>query len=214
MKHVINRLKKRLRIISFTDSVYDIFCDIRYGVETSKTDLLLDNQQLHFDYMPTSYHIINKLFKKYKFQPQDHLVDFGCGKARVILAAANYSCPTITGIEINPKMIKVAERNVDKFLTKKKNKSSISLKMEDAAKVEISRDMNKFFFFNPFHLKIFIYIINKITKSVQKNPREVILFFLWPKDSTEDLMESYKEYKLVEKFENGKYKYCVYKSII
>ncbi|MFC8575561.1 class I SAM-dependent methyltransferase, partial [Heyndrickxia sporothermodurans] len=210
MKQVFYKLKRRLRIISFTDSIYDFCCDVLYGIETRKTDLLLDNRQVHFDYMPTSYLIIKRLFKKYKFQPQDHLVDFGCGKGRVVLVAAKYSCPIITGVEINPSMFKVAEKNVRNSFKRKNINAAIYLKMEDASKMKISNDMNKFFFFNPFHLKIFISTINQITKSVQEHPRKILLFFLWPQESTLKFMENLEEYIEVETYDDGKYKYSVY----
>lgn len=210
MKKVLHKIKRRLRIISFTDAIYDFCYDVRLGVETRKTDRLLDNQQLHFNYMPTSYLIINRLFKKYKFQPEDHLVDFGCGKGRVVLLAANHSCPIVTGVEINPNMIRIAEKNVEILLSKKNKNTTILLKSEDASKMKISSDMNKFFFFNPFHLKIFIYTINQISKSVQEHPRKILLFFLWPQESTINFMETLEDYKTVESYDDGKYKYFVY----
>ncbi|MNW49003.1 Histone methylation protein DOT1 [compost metagenome] len=214
MNQVFHKLKRRLRIISFTDSIYDFFCDLHYRVETRKTDLLLENNQFHFDYMPSSYFIIKKIFRKYRFQQHDHLVDFGCGKGRVLLTAAYYSCPVITGVEINPTMMEIAEKNVKRSLSKRKVTSTIHLKKEDVSKMKISNDMNKFFFFNPFHLKIFISTLNKISKSAEEHPRKILLFFLWPQDSTTKLMESLDQYRLIETYDNGKYKYAVYEFVI
>lgn len=61
-------------------------------------------------YQPTSYMVLNRIFKNVSFTPNDHFVDIGCGEGRVLawLKAKNFP-GRITGIELDTYVASVAK---------------------------------------------------------------------------------------------------------
>jgi hypothetical protein len=49
------------------------------------------------------------------------LVDIGAGKGRVVMMASEYSFRAVVGVELNPGLVKIARRNVRKFVRKSWN---------------------------------------------------------------------------------------------
>ena len=50
---------------------------------------------------------------------------------------------------------------------------------------------NKFYFFNPFSLQLFIKVLNNILISVEKFPREIDLIFYYPSEEYINYLETY-----------------------
>ena len=50
---------------------------------------------------------------------------------------------------------------------------------------------NKFYFFNPFSLQLFIKVLNNILISVEEFPREIDLIFYYPSEEYIDYLENY-----------------------
>jgi len=119
-------------------------------------------------YVPASYFFLEQIFTIFPFEEHDNLVDFGCGKGRVLFMAANKLCKHVTGYEINEKTYNLLEKNVANYRNKFGEETSFNLYKEDAQYVKISEAANKFFFFNPFHLKIYIKVINLLIASLKK----------------------------------------------
>lgn len=119
---------------------------------------------INFEYAPTSYSFLEYFFKKYPFSNNDYLIDFGCGKGRVIIMAAEHHCPTFTGIEIDPIRYNDLAENIRNFKFSTNNKSVFNTLNSDAKIMVIKDTVNNFFFFIPFHSKIYINIITSIFK--------------------------------------------------
>ena len=178
--------------------IIDYIYDLKYGVKTGKYMILKENRSIHNNYEPTVYLELRKLFSKYPFKSNDHIIDYGCGKGRVLVAAALKMCPQITGIEINKEMYDIALDNIIKFKQKKKTTSEISVINMDAKDFKSLDEINKFFFFNPFHLKVFLKIFTLICSSIKKYPRNVTLFFYMPVKSWVQQVESSGVFKFVD----------------
>jgi len=179
-------------------SVTDYFMDIKYGVKTSKYKILEENRTIHGNYEPTLYLELNRLFSKYPFSSNDHIIDYGCGKGRVLFVAAYNRCRNITGIEINKEMYIAALENLDRFKSKNRTNSIINIYNMDAKDYNSLDEINKFFFFNPFHLKVFLKVFNLIHSSIEKHPREVTLFFYMPVMSWIQEIEKSNIFRLVD----------------
>lgn len=59
-------------------------------------------------------------------------------------------------------------------------KAPIQLEYALAEQYKVAEKDNRFYFFNPFFLKIFKQVIRNIKKSLQKVPREVELIIYYP----------------------------------
>lgn len=175
--------------------LYDTFLNI--DTLSKETDNIV-NRKIFTKYQPTHYSFLEFLFKKYPFSPYDCLVDFGAGKGRPIIMAAYYSCKHIIGYEYDESRTQVIENNIINFKRKFKIEFNVEIFNMDASNAIITPEMNKFFFFNPFHLKIYIRILNKILLSIQTSFRSVYIFLYGPDDSVIKYIDSLGVFRQIE----------------
>jgi len=87
----------------------------------------------------------------------------------------------VTGIEANDKTYEEALRNKNAYLHRAKHiKAPIRILYGPAENYEIKPTENRFYFFNPFSIKIFRKVINNILDSVKEHPRSVDLLIYYP----------------------------------
>ena len=142
------------------------------------------NESLHYNrYEPTSYSALEILSKQYKFTAEDSIIDFGCGKGRLNFYINHFFDSTVTGIEMNSFFFKEAVDNKRDYLKKhKKKKDKINFLNYFAEEYNINPLDNKFYFFNPFSIQIFIKVIGNILISVEKYERIIDVILYYPSD--------------------------------
>lgn len=142
------------------------------------------NKSLHYNrYEPTSYSVLEILSKHYIFTAEDNIVDFGCGKGRLNFYINHFFDSTVTGIEMNTFFYKEAIDNKRDYLKKHKNKiNKINFLNYFAEKYNINPSDNKFYFFNPFSIQIFIKVIGNILTSIEEYERTVDVILYYPSD--------------------------------
>ncbi|MBK5446005.1 MULTISPECIES: methyltransferase [Peribacillus] len=139
------------------------------------------NKSLHYHrYEPTPYSALEQLFKKYQLKSSDRIVDFGCGKGRLNFFIHYLFQASVVGVEMNRTFYIEAIENRYRYMKKtNKNKDNIEFHCCLAENYEIDLRDNRFYFFNPFSVQIFMKIINNILLSFEKEPREIelVLFY-------------------------------------
>lgn len=142
------------------------------------------NESLHYNrYEPTSYSALEILSKQYKFTVEDSIVDFGCGKGRLNFYINYFFDSTVTGIEMNNFFYKEAIDNKRDYLKKhKKKKDKVNFLNCFAQEYSINPSDNKFYFFNPFSIQIFMKVIANILISVEERERTVDVILYYPSD--------------------------------
>lgn len=140
------------------------------------------NESLHYNrYEPTSYSVLEILSKQYNFTAEDNIIDFGCGKGRLNFYINHFFDATVTGIEMNSFFYKQAIDNKRDYLKKHKKKiNKINFLNCFAEKYNINPLDNKFYFFNPFSIQIFIRVIGNILTSVEGYERTVDIILYYP----------------------------------
>lgn len=177
------------------------------------------NESLHYNrYEPTSYNVLNALFKKLKISANDSLVDYGCGKGRLNFYANYHFNARVTGIEMNNFYYREALNNKLNFL-KKHHKDSENIIFLNcfAQDYEVKDEDNIFYFFNPFSVQIFMTVIEKILESIERCYRKIRIVLYYPSDDYIFYLENYtffkleKEIKIEEEYiKNSRQKILIY----
>ena len=109
----------------------------------------------------------------------DQILDFGCGKGRVLIVAAFCGFRKITGIEFGKLLCKEAEHNIEK-ITPFFPSSEFKIICDDAVKYKIENDTNVFFFFNPFDEVVMLQVVKNILSSLKENDRKIYVVYINP----------------------------------
>jgi len=174
------------------DSLYDDYLNIQ--TQWEEEDEGNKGTDDH-NYEVTSYFFLERLFKAFPFSEDDHIVDFGCGKGRVLFMAAHNSCRYISGIENHKGRYEILKTNIDKHQQKHGKEAEFNVHNIDARSAPIDSKANKFFFFEPFSLDIFKLLMQNIIQSIKDSPRDASIFLYLPHAETLDFFDSLKIFK-------------------
>ena len=153
-------------------------------------------------YEATSYFALETLFKEYSLSSNDCIVDFGCGKGRLSFYINYYYNCKITGIEMNNNYFDICINNKKNYLKNyNKEKNKIEFLNIFAEEYKISSTDNKFYFFNPFSVQLFMKVINNILISLEKSPRDIDLILYYPSDEYIYYLENYTGFLLYKEIE-------------
>ncbi|HEY4554495.1 MAG TPA: class I SAM-dependent methyltransferase [Bacillaceae bacterium] len=141
-------------------------------------------QLAHYNrYEATPYEGLDELFGTYELDRSDRLVDFGCGKGRLLFYVHHRFGVSGTGVEVNGQLYQEALENLSSYLGKgRKRSDSIRFERIPAEKYPIGPEETLFYFFNPFSIQIFMKVIHNILLSAEQHPRrtDVILYYPHP----------------------------------
>lgn len=163
------------------------------GIES--TEIVYNNRYNddYYRYEPTSYSGLICAFDEMDgvLTKYDRLVDFGCGKGRVLFYVNQRFQCEVCGIEIDPEVYEQALDNRAYFNTKFRGSSEkieiINGKAED---YEVHPEDNVFYFFNPFEINIFEQVMEKVMESVKKQPRRIFVMMYYPKEEYRTFMRN------------------------
>ncbi len=132
-------------------------------------------------YEVTYYRDLVTMFNHIEIEPEDTLVDFGCGLGRVLFYCnSRHYCKTV-GIENNSVLFNGLLENATGYQKKfLEQESRMGFYNIEADKYEITENDNYFYFFNPFSRQVFKNVLNNIIASVKKHPRDVKLIIYYP----------------------------------
>ncbi len=175
------------------------------------------NETHYHRYEATPYKALDELFKVYKLQKDDEVVDFGCGRGRVSFYIHNRFKIPVTGVEVN-------DQTFDEALDNKRSYRYLASDIEApirfnfalAEQFEIEETDTVFYFFNPFSVDIFKQVVHNILKSVEENERSIDLILYYPTGSYKRFMADHTPFKLINKVrvpdaQDKKEKFLVYR---
>jgi SAM-dependent methyltransferase len=161
----------------------EYYYDKLMGVKTSG-DQDGFNKSFHYHrYEPTPYSALEELSNNYKITSSDRIVDFGCGKGRLNFFIHYHFQATVVGIEMNEDFYQEAIENRTSYFKKTSTcNDDIQFYCCLAEEYQVNPHDNRFYFFNPFSIQIFMKTINNILLSVEKFQRDIELILYYPSE--------------------------------
>ena len=130
-------------------------------------------------YEPTAEPLIHQLLDA--LPPIQHdrftFVDYGSGKGRILLVAAEFPFRAIVGVEFVKHFHDIALLNFKRYRTPKQKCFALSSVLMDAADFEPPEGPCVFFLHNPFKFALLTRVMEKIQRSIQEHPREVYVVY-------------------------------------
>lgn len=168
------------------------------GIES--TEIVYNNRYNddYFRYEPTSYSGLICAFDEMDevMSRYDRLVDFGCGKGRVLFYVNQRFRCEVCGIEVDENLYENALDNRAYFNTRFRDSyERIEIINGKAEEYEIKREDTVFYFFNPFEINIFEQVMGHVMDSVQAFPRHIFVMMYYPKEEYREYMKQ-KGFKL------------------
>lgn len=159
------------------------------------------NNSVDFNrYEATPYRALERLFQSYKLNKNDKLVDFGCGRGRVAFYIHNRFQIPVTGIEVNELTYEEALNNKKRYRLKASHIAApIYFEYGLAEQYNIKPCENKFYFFNPFSIKIFRKVVNNILQSFNEKNRHVDIILYYPLPKFKNFLNKETPFRLLNK---------------
>jgi SAM-dependent methyltransferase len=174
-----------IKLAAFT-VFHEIKGEKKYQLDTIKVDTLQhqkirSNNLKHASiYQGTNYYLIEHAFDFLKEENvNNNLVDFGCGKGRILVVAAYYGFKKITGIDFSQLLCNEAEINIEK-IKPLYPLVNFTIICDDAINYSLKDDDSVFFFFNPFDEIVMLQVVKNILSSLKKNRRKIYVVYVNP----------------------------------
>ena len=174
----------------------DKYFDAILNIETTQ-DRDFSKYVDYHRYEPTPYSVLEFLAQHIELQPDDRIVDFGCGKGRTLFYLYHVYGMFATGIEMDDKLFKALQNNLERFVKRKpQSKRKLFLYNILAEKYSISRLDNKFYFFNPFSGRIFKIVVSNILHSLNEYGRKADILLYYPHPEYIEFLEDRTPFQL------------------
>lgn len=160
------------------------------------------HESFHYHrYEPTPYEALEKLFAEYELKSSDRVVDFGCGKGRLPFYVHHKFDTSAVGVEMSKVFYGEAVGNLHNYMGEKEG---IEFQCCLAQEYGIAAEDNRFYFFNPFTVQIFIKVVNNILQSGVEHPREVDIILYYPSEDYIFYLENSTGFELIKEVDLGK----------
>jgi len=107
-------------------------------------------------------------------------VDFGSGKGRALVLAAECGFRRVIGVELAPRLHEVAVRNVAAFRAVRPDAPPIELHCGDAVDLPLPAGDLMLFFFNPFGAAVLQKVAGNIVCALRERGRRIVVAYRNP----------------------------------
>jgi SAM-dependent methyltransferase len=130
-------------------------------------------------YLPTPWHVLPRALHAIRPSRQDVLVDFGCGKGRIVHQAAKRPLRRVIGVEISPALGGFAQSLVAAHHHEYRC-CDVEITIGDAAQFAVPDDVTIAFMFDPFRGRTMDAVLRSLITSVDHRPRRLSLIYVNP----------------------------------
>ncbi len=136
-------------------------------------------------------------------------VDFGSGKGRALLLAAEFPFKRIVGVEFAPELHAIAQRNIRNCRNPKQRCAAIESVLMDFSAYEPPGGPCVFYFYNPCEERVLGKTIENVRRSLEKEPRTIYIVYVAP--AHEEAMRVAGRFHLRASDPAGNY--CIYTNV-
>ncbi len=108
-------------------------------------------------------------------------IDFGSGKGRSLLIAAEHPFRQITGVEFSPALHAQSMQNIQSFRPAQSGSHNITALHANAMDYVFPEGKLVLYLFNPFGASTMQRVLDNLQASLDRDPRHVIILLLWPR---------------------------------
>jgi SAM-dependent methyltransferase len=128
----------------------------------------------HSPYQPTEPALFQEMIAQLPSELNRFVfVDLGSGKGRALLMASDYPFRRILGVELLPELDRVAQENIRRYKNPSQRCATIESICADARGFEFPDDPLVLYLFNPLPEDGLIQVMESLSRSLGRNPREV-----------------------------------------
>ena len=133
-------------------------------------------------YAPSPWWILHWVLPRSKVRPDDVFVEYGCGKGRIVLAAARrYRFARVIGVELSDELSQTARALVDRERRRLRTRD-VRIETVNAAEFAVPQDMTYAYVFNPVKGQVFGKMCANIIASLDAAPRTVRFLYVNPEE--------------------------------
>lgn len=172
--------------LAFFTLFHEIKGENKYNIDTISIDRLKNaaiesNNITHSSiYQGVGYYSLEKAFDYLQsLNVNQNIVDFGCGKGRVLAVAAHYGFKKITGVDFARSLCNDALKNIERIKPLYPD-TNFKVVCDDVVNYKIENDTNVFFFFNPFDEVVMLEVVKNILNSLKENLRKIYVVYVNP----------------------------------
>lgn len=159
------------------EKMYDAFLGINTKEEEWEEEGIPEEYNR---YEVTPYDALSVTCEQLRIKPTDCVVDFGCGKGRILFFFNNFFLCRTKGIEQDALLFQQLEDNKAYYDVRFKERGAmIDLYHMKAEEYPIAEEDNVFYFFNPCSPEHFEKILENIVASIDKRFRVVTLILYY-----------------------------------
>jgi SAM-dependent methyltransferase len=145
-------------------------------------------------YVPSHPKFLFEVFSSLNIDyPSYTFVDIGSGKGRVLLLASEFPFAEIIGVEFATELHEIAFENIRRYRSKTQKCKNVKSLNIDATEFELPLTPLVLYFFNPFRPPVWVPVLQRLQRSIESHPRDVILLYENPCHA--DLIEQHTALK-------------------
>ena len=132
-------------------------------------------------YEPIEVLKFHRMIRAADIEPREFsFVDYGCGKGRAVVLAAECGFKRVVGVEFAAALHALAQRNVEVFARKRRRSPPIELCHGDAAELPIPEGDVLLFLYNPFGAGVMREVAANVERSWRARARRIVVLYANP----------------------------------
>jgi SAM-dependent methyltransferase len=107
-------------------------------------------------------------------------VDIGCGKGRVVMLASEYAFREVAGVELNPRLVAVARRNVRRWMRWPRTCRNVRIVRDDTLSIPIPDGPVVLYFFNSFERGLVELLLARLVEAAATRAAPIDVIYVHP----------------------------------